>query len=174
MKRFYCMLILFMYVLSVVACSSQPEKTFQSPVNFYYCAQDMQYNSETCVIRCEIRDTVALNSNDRLTEIINLYFKGPEDLSLGCPFPENLTLKRCTINGDILQVILSNHISSLKGYDLTLACACLTKTFLELTDASSVEIRAEGGRMGDSRSVTMSSETLLLLDTCTQADSTDP
>lgn len=174
MKRYLCIVIMISCLLCMSACSARSGKSIRSPVNFYYCAETMQYNSEDGVIRAEIREAKGFDAGSELFDIINLYFKGPEDSSFQSPFPADVTLKRCSINDGVLQVILSNHISQLEGFDLTIACACLTKTLLEITQADAVEIRAEGGRMGDSISVTMSHETLLLLDTCTQADSTAP
>lgn len=174
MKKKLCIFILICYLLSMSACADRADQSYRSPVNFYYRTEYTRYNTTDSVIQAEIRESEGIDIGDELSDVINLYFQGPESSGFRSPFPQDVTLKRCSINNGVLQVILSNHISQLKGYDLTIACACLTKTLLELTDAKTVEIRAEGGRMGDSISVTMSHDTLLLLDNCTQADSTTP
>lgn len=170
MKKIICVM-LSLSVLCLSACRSQSNQTTNNTFNFYYCSETTTYNTDDGVIRAEARQAQLFDWTTGLADLINIYFKGPIISDLRSPFPDNVTLNNYSYNNGVLQVILSIQISQLEGYDLTLACACLTKTLLELVPAESVEIRAEGGKMGDSISVSMSTDTLLLIDNCTQADS---
>lgn len=169
MRQIIC-IIITLSLLCFPACSNQSNRTINSAVNFYYCSDPIGFNADDGVIKAETRQIQLQDLSTELSVLINVYFDGPLSSKLRSPFPDDVTLRSFSLNNGVLQVILSIQISQLEGYDLTLACACLTKTLLELIPAEAVEIRAEGGKMGDSISVSMSNSTLLLIDNCTQAD----
>lgn len=172
MKRIVSILIAIS-LLCFSGCSNDRPSNTNTSVNFYYCSDPMEFNANNSVIRAETRQTRSIDWATELSELVNLYFEGPVSSDLRSPFPTDITLNNYSLDNDVLQVILSIQISQLEGYDLTLACACLTKTLLEIVPAEAVEIRAEGGKMGDSISVSMSRETLLLIDNYTQSERED-
>ena len=173
MKQFIC-IIMALSLIFVCGCRNKEDSGGDTTVNFYYCSDQIEYNGNGGVIKPEARQVHLPDLDTELQELINVYFNGPVSNNLRSPFPSGVTLKNYSTNNGVLQVILSIQISQLEDYDLTLACACLTKTLLEVFPAEAVEIRAEGGKMGDSISVSMSNNTLLFIDNCMQANNKEP
>ena len=164
MKRIILFLLVLLSITTFTSCSAYNSRLSKSNIDFYYLRSSVIYNEEDGMICAEKRSVVESPSDDAWTELINLYLKGPDDDKYISPFPVGTELKQYSVDGETLTVILNNQISQLKGYDLTLACACLAKTILEIKPVHAVEIRAEGGRMGDFISVTMTEDNLLMLD----------
>lgn len=167
MKRVLCVMFALLFLFPLSACRSQKRTSYQSPVNFYYCTDPVVFNSAEGVISAEVRESKGYDLDSEFVRFVDLYLQGPLSEGYSSPFPEGVTLRKYTRNNDTLEIILSIQISQLTGYDLTIACACLAKTLMELTGAEIIDIHAEGGKMGDAISVTMSAETLLLLDEST-------
>lgn len=163
-KKFISTLLSLLCLVVFSSCSVYKNSPSNTEVNFYYLRNSTEYNAEDGLLNAESRSVSEYSSDEDWMNIINLYLKGPIDNNYISPFPAGTTLQRYSINNNAITVFLSNQISQLEGYDLTLACACLTKTIMESKSFHAVEIRAEGGKMGDFISITMTEESLLLLD----------
>ena len=161
-KRTLVFLLVVLCIISFQACSDLKSSTVNT--KFYYLRTSAEYNSYEGIILAEKRIVPQPTSDEEWMQLINLYLKGPAKDDLYSIFPNGTTLERFEISENGITVILSNEISALEGYDLTLACACLTRTIMESMSVSAVEIRAVGGRMGDYNSITMTKENILLLD----------
>ena len=155
MKRFLIFLLILGLALSCWACSDQQS------VTFYYVREEPSYlfGTENAVIVGENRDSAGNIQN--LHSLLILYLHGPLNENFRSPFPRGTSLVAVQQEGSHLTVRLSSIASAMKGADLILACACLTKTCFDATDAEIVTIIATGfGNI----SVTMTRNSLLLTD----------
>lgn len=165
MKRLTCIICCFVILLCLCACTKQDTK-IADPVSFYYLRvqeeNDIHHGAEDSVLFPETREGLGLRGNTEA--LLKMYLKGPDSPLYVSPFPAGTELIAWTLEDSILSITLSDQFASLSGMDLTLACACLTRTFLELTGAESVEIRAETINIDGKESVIMSHENLILID----------
>lgn len=164
MKRISCVILICLVLFT--SCS-QPEsnRNLQDSVDFYYLRTELSYNNADGVITAEKRE--AAGKQDDLKYLMELYIQGPTTEHLKSPFPKNLRLIDVKVLGDTVFVKLSNRFATLTDTDLTLACACLTKTCLSLTEANQVTISADTQALDGSQSITLSENDLLLLDQIT-------
>lgn len=156
MKRITAFLLC---LLLLAGCSNSAPKV---PGNFYYKQAETTYGTSDGVIAPEVREIDGLMSD--LDVLLTVYFAGPENKELESPFPKNTTVENWELNGTTLILTLSREFASLSGLDLTVACACITRTMLELTPAQTVVIETKHSPMSANISVTMSAENLLLID----------
>lgn len=159
MKRFVCLILVIAVLVAIPACASdRPEQ----PGNFYYRRPEIGFSGTDGVIAAEERELADIHGD--LEAMLLAYFAGPESGDLESPFPRDTALIGWDLHNSRLTVDLSEDFSQLSGVDLTIACACIAKTFLELTDASSVAIRADGALLNGSDSIVISENSLSLAD----------
>lgn len=156
MKRCTIIILLISLLAALCSCSSQGSST----TDFYYLTAAVQYDSEDGVITAEKRSK---NESDALV-LLTEYLKGPASKQLISPFPDGCRLLSCDQNENVLQITVSNEFATLTGYDLTLACACLTLTARSVFPVTTVEIRAESELLDGKSVITMNPEDLLLID----------
>lgn len=144
MKRILAVIAAFVICLSLASCTRK-NSVSDSAVTFYYKSVDFQYGSPLGVLASEARNFSEYQSN--YEQIIELYLKGPKEHNHISPFPAGIYLKEFTLGADRAYITLSSHISMLSGLDLTIACACLTKTVLGITGVSSIEITADNSTL---------------------------
>lgn len=158
MKKAIC-LILVIFLL----CGCGKDKSeIKTPVNFYYTNTEIHYNSLNGVLSAEVRDGTGYKEN--LVGLLDLYFAGPLSDEFISPFPAGTITMSIFREGAQLNVELSNEFAELEGLDLTIACACLTKTAAELTGCEVVRIYATDNALDGNPSITMSASDLLMLD----------
>lgn len=133
---------------------------------FYYLRGEISYAGSTGVIASETQDIP--DTNEPIIQILKDYLAGPDDNDLISPFPEGIEIINVTLAEGSLLLEFNDRLSELSGMDLTLACACITKTCLGLTDATSVTIRAEGAALDGAAQITMTADSLVLLDSSNQ------
>lgn len=165
MKRFLCIILCLLLLLSMTACGHKKEE-FTDPVHYYYLRVQSQDNihhgSDDSVMLPEVREGHGLlEDTGRLLEN---YLAGPVSETCRSPFPAGTVLVGWEMDGTTLCVTLSDQAAELTGIDLTLACACLARTFMELTGAGAVRIRAESLELDGKVSITMNQSILVLLD----------
>ena len=158
MKRIISILLIFASLIALSACS----KKVQSPVNFYYTDADFKLGSDQSMIVAETRD--AGEYKDQYTELLSVYFKGPIDPQYNSPFPSGTSLVSLEIGNTRAFVVVSQHLSMLNGHQLTIACACIGKTLLEMVDVRSVEIKAKSSLLNGMQSIILSENDLFLWD----------
>lgn len=157
MRKMICLLLAIALLLS--GCGGASLKT---PGNFYYRLSDIAYNSADGVIAPEVRELDGLTEDPEA--LMEVYLKGPESRELESPFPRNTTLEEWSMEDTTMTLTLSREFSSLSGLDLTIACACITRTLLELTPATTVVIQTTDSRLDNNVHVTMSDDLMLLVD----------
>ena len=147
MKRFLCFLLCL--CLFLPGCSGELMK---NPVTFYYPRREYQYGAEDGVISSEQRE--ASGHADDLHYLLSLYLIGPSSDELVSPLPWGTRLLGVSQENGTVTLELTDT-------EFTLACACLTMTTLSITGGDEVTITS------GSRSVTMSRDSLTLIDDST-------
>lgn len=165
MRRIIGFLLCFVILFCLVGCTKQQEK-LHDPIEFYYLhstqKNQIQHGSEHSVITPESREGLGLRRHPGL--LLDQYLKGPKTEYVQSPFPSGTTLIEWTSDDAVLTIILSDEFAELSGIELTIACACITKTFLELGGFDTVIIQAETLMLDGKASITMNSSNLLLFD----------
>lgn len=164
MKRGICIL-LALALLSLTGCANDTGR-FQEPVSFYYVREEFTYGTADGVIAGEIREAAGLSGDRR--QLLNRYLEGPDSAELISPFPAGVRVVELKAEESRLTVVVSDAFAQLTGLDLTVACACLTKTAIGITGCTVVTIQAETAMLDGSKSVTMDEASLFLLDTSSQ------
>ena len=152
MKKLICLFLALCLVLSGCSTGSSGDSA-----RFYYCRIDPEYQGDDGIICAEIRDIQSLQDDPEA--LLAAYFSGPLSPDLELPFPKTTSIEAWKIDHGILTLQLSQDFSQLSGVDLTIACACITKTFLELVHVDKVSIRT-----GSNREITMSGDNMNLSD----------
>ena len=149
MKRILCLLLL----LSILLCGCGKK----DDVTFHYRSADELDPKTGSVLGAETRDVTGYRDDAKF--LISLYLAGPLDQDLQSAFPAGTTLQSLIIRDDQLTIQLYDLPQALSDSDFSLACACLTMTCMEFTEARSVTILC-----GD-RTVTMNRSVLTFTDT---------
>lgn len=138
-----------------------PYQDQKDTVNFYYVRSDFAYGSPNGVIGAEAREVGG--HEGELNYLLALYLGGPMNSNLVSAFPPRTPPRILSVKtkGNALHIVLSDVSAVMSEGEFTLACACLTKTCLELTNVQAVEIVS-----GD-RSVRMTAANLVFYDEST-------
>ena len=168
MRKPTAIILLLCITLLLTSCTTKEE--FEYPVTFHYLrstqANDtLSHGAADSVIAPELREGAEYRNDLEL--MLDIYLHGPLDKAYVSPYPVGTTLRQLTLEGTAASVVLSDHFASLTGMDLSLACACMTMTVMELTDAESVTISTESGLPDGMEAVTMTRSDLILVDTAT-------
>lgn len=161
MKRITVFFLVILLLLTVSACDSSSSSNANT-VKFYYCSQNMEYHSKSGSMVIE-----KFNAGSRLSDLTYLltqYLDGPQEDNYISPFPEGTAISQVSLQDNVVHATLTNELASLTGADLTLACACLTLTILDITKAESVVISAESAMLNNADYITMDASCILLLD----------
>ena len=159
MKKWISFALVLSLALSVWGCGSD---TFKDPGNFYYRRIDSQFEGTDGIIAPEIREMKDLRGN--IGKILQAYMEGPESSDLESPIPRDTTILEWKMIYSSLHINFSNQFAQLSGIDLTVACACIAKTCMELTDATTIRIRADGALLNGSTYIVMTEENLNVID----------
>ena len=161
MKRFICLLLALVTVCSLWACRKETEE-FVHPVQFYYYRTEPTHGAQDSYIAPETREA-GIHHKD-LAYLLDLYLKGPASAEFSSPFPAGTTLIRTSLANNTLTITLSDDFAQLSGIDLSVACACLTKTGMTLSGAARIEIQAQNALLDGKEKISMSKTDLILLD----------
>lgn len=161
MKRLLSVVFVLLVGCSLFACSTYGTG-IKDPVTFYYPRSIVTYGQEDSIIASEFREASG-HANDP-DYLISLYLRGPMDDGLISPFPPGSNLIEFKQEDGVIFLTLSNAFANQSGLDLSVACACLSKTCFELCDADQVEIRAESIPLGTAQAIVMTRDSLLLHD----------
>ena len=166
MKRITALLLCITIVLCVCGCKKETPKLI-SPVSFYYRSAEMVYDGTSAIISAEQRESAGFNGNMQL--LLNAYFNGPVSPELTSPFPRSLKVISYSAYGATATVQVSSVISQIKGIDISIACACIASTILDMDESiNRVQITSSGAYLDGTDSVTIARDDLLLLDTASK------
>ncbi len=164
MKRTLCLILILTILLGLTACNDSkalssatfyylidPSQASTAPAETFYVTEKRQYHDST-------RD---------LPTLLKLYLAGPLEDGMISPFPKNTQLLELEILDGQVNIHLSKEFSELDGIRLSTACACLSLTVFDLTDAEQVTITSPASDNKPAVEVTMSRANLILNDTVT-------
>ena len=159
MKRLFVLLL----ILSLLLAGCGKPESLITTLRFYYPLQVPDYALGASYIQPELREGAGVDKS--LTNMLNLYLKGPKDqITFRMPFQYNTQVVSISRGSKILDLTLTRGFATYTGLDLTIACACITMTCLELTDVEVVRIRAKDTTLDGAEFIEMSAESLLLVD----------
>lgn len=159
MKKTTSFFLILSLLLTLWGCGSDPAG---DPGHFYYLRTESQFTGPDGIIAPEVRDMSEFQGN--VGAILEAYMAGPESSDLESPFPRDAEILDWKIIRSSLHINFSDSFAQLSGVDLTLACACIAKTCMEVTDAHIVRIRANGALLNGSTYITMNEDNLSLMD----------
>ena len=162
MKKFICLLLILALALSLAACGQKQEQKLQKPVTFYYCRSNPEFGTQDGLIAGEAREGAAYE--DDLLGLLNRYVSGPLSTELIRPFPFGARFLACTVNEESVFLDVSDTFTVLKGADLSLALACMTKTIYEITGIGTIHMKAQTAKFDGIEVVTMRIEDIFLYD----------
>ena len=84
------------------------------------------------------------NGAEPARTLFNALLAGPKEEDLSSPFPAGVSLRRATLEDEVLRLDLSEQYSALSGIDLTLANYCLALTLCQLQGVDAVHVTVEG------------------------------
>lgn len=143
-------------LLCAMLLSGCMSHAFEDSASFYYRRKEFQHHAASPVIAAEQREVTGHRQD--LEYLLKLYLMGPLDEHLSSPLPAGVRLLSVTAEGSNLIVELTDTGRSLNDAAFSLACACITMTCRELTNATTVTV------VSGSRSLTSSGEDILLTD----------
>ena len=141
MKR---VIALLLAVLMLAGCTSSGS-TISEPVTFYFLrshTDDTAYDNyfSEGIIGHEEREAAGYRSD--LKNLLTFYFRGPLTPELTSPFPMGCRVLEVHQDDSQLTITLNPILAEKSEMDITVACACLAMTCLELTDVDTVQIEA--------------------------------
>lgn len=160
MRRFLSFICIAAILFCQFGCTNQAEN-FKNPVDVFYCTSPIKYNSLEGVFAREQRDFSGWNGN--LQGFLNEYVTGPTSNGLTSPFPLGALILTLEQEDTAISLLLNFHFSRLSPNELTLACACLSLTLFQLTNAERVSFHIDGANE-DRAIITMTRENLSLMD----------
>ena len=160
MRQFLSFVCVVAALFCLFGCTNQAEN-FKDPVDVFYCTSPIKYNSLEGVFARERRDFAGWSGN--LQGFLNEYVTGPKSNGLTSPFPLGALILTLEQEETAISLLLNIHFSRLSPNELTLACACLSLTLFQLTNAESVSFQIDGASE-DRAIITMTRENLSLMD----------
>lgn len=157
-----CILICLSLVLQMLGGCSRKEEDFQEPVNFYYCNNEVAYNSATGVIHPEIREGAGFYGS--LTAFLQAYLLGPKNSDLYTLIPSDVYLVSCEISDNTATIVLSKSVEKLSGIDLVTACSALLLSVYEYAGITTISVSAKDGRLDDKDQFVLSMDDIVLID----------
>lgn len=162
MKRLFCILLSILTVISLTGCRTEADAS-ESTITVYYKSANTSFGTQDGVIAPYKLDTTGHEEDHAY--LINAYVSGKTPDDYAKTFPIGTRLISLNLDGLTAKIVLCDEFATLKGLDLTIACACLTRTVIALTDCHEVIISAETTQLDGQNFITLSRDSYLLLDT---------
>ena len=165
MKRFVSIILAALLLISLCGCGTNTQDKFNDPVNFYFLrdkTETVKHSDETSVLVPLIREGDGIRSN--LLLLLNRYLSDPGAEGFRSPFPRGTSVISVRNDENLVEITLTDSIAEYSGLDLTLACACLSYTIMELTGTQGVRICAENKTLDGHSSITMDQAHLVMID----------
>ena len=159
MKRLTAIFLLLVLAAGLFGCQT---RELRSPGSFYYCRRDPVYAGTDGVIAPEQRELAGIEED--LDAIVALYFQGPASQELESLIPADCPPSQWHRDGETLHLHFPEQLAELTGVELTLASACLARTFLGLTGCTTLILTAEGRRLNGETAMELTLEELSLHD----------
>ncbi len=161
MKRILCFFLILICAAGIFGCSSGSDVP-EDAATVYYKRANISYGDRDGVIGASHLDTDGKEGD--FSYLLGKYLQTPPGDGFSQTFPANLFLVSLKVEGLTAKVILSDQMAKLSGMDLTVACACLTRTVMSLTGCQEVIISAISAQLDGRDFITLSADSYLLLD----------
>ena len=140
MKRMICLILIA--AMSLTGCAFGRNR-MKEPVTFYYLQQREDQESTDRfffdgAIGSEVRE--AAGHRDDLNYLLTLYMQGPTDDQLRFPFPIGSKIMEIRTEDGNLTIVMNAISSRFNEMNVTISCACIAKTCMELADVESVTV----------------------------------
>jgi hypothetical protein len=163
MKKIVSIILSLSLILCFFGCEQKSDRMtlhfFYPRNNFGYDELEGRFFQESATE--ELRNDIEYRTSQ---QVIEQYLLGPLDPSLVNPFPAGTQLVSIRAKGKVLHMILTNQLSELTGVSLIMACACLAKTAITLTNTTKVQIRCESTMLDGQTSIIMDKDTVFFND----------
>lgn len=159
-------------ILLVCMFGCTAKQQFQVPVNFYYPISSESFGKSDSYIAAEARE--AYGHAEDTAYLIRTYLNGPVSNEFRSPFPAGVTLLSTEQTGNTFKLTLSQEFFSLTGMNLSIACASLAKTCMELTGAEIIQICEENAAPDGHGCITLDASQILLTDQSAASAAEDP
>ena len=152
MKRNILLLLLALLLAAGIAGCAASREEAENGLQFYYLdnlPDHEAYGTADGALGTETRTFP--DGIPGYTELLNLYFQGPESASLRSPFPQGLQCLETSLDESVLTVILNEAYDSLEGINRTMAAGCIVKTLTQLDNLTGIclETAADAGQPGE-------------------------
>ncbi len=161
MKKWICIFLCLALLLCLVACD-EGKPSYEKPVQFYYRTAATAHDLPDQVIGAVAADGAGYENDP--TALINVYLKGTSQEGFQSTFPYSTKLLSLEIIDSAAVLMVNSALSRLSGPELTIACACLSLTTMELTGVSTVRIRSGYFTLDGAEEIIMTRENLILQD----------
>lgn len=141
MKKLFIVPIAIALIIFLVGCNAT-QPVMKNPVNVYYCREKVDYNSDMGAFASKQLDFG--NWEDRILPFLNFYISAPVGEGMISPFPAGAGINGIEYQDSLLNVQLNLQFSGLSASELSVACACISLTLFELTDAYSISFSFYG------------------------------
>ena len=141
MKRFIALVL----VAILFSGCGFPGAQMKDAVTFYYqrtpSANNIydDYFSEG-VIGSEMREFTG--HREDLNYLLTVYFKGPLDPAFSSPFPLGTRVLEIQQENDAMTLVLNPFLANQTDLDISIACACMAMTCMDLTGADTVTVES--------------------------------
>ena len=162
MKRLLCLTLVIATLFMFSGCQND-NKPPQSTVTVYYKAANITFLTQDGVVAPYDLDATGHETDNSF--LLNAYLTGQVPDGFVATFPAGTTLKSLNLDGLTAKIVLDDAFATLKGLDLSIACACLTRTVISLTGCHEVIISAETTQLDGKNFITLTQDSYLLLDT---------
>ena len=161
MRKLIVLFLCMVMLLSLCACNRK-NSVLVEPVNFYYCKEEVTYNSASGVIQPEILEGIEFH-NDAET-MLRVYLQGPytnDNLSL---LPAQTELVSLKIENDRAYIKLTDAYAQLSGIKLSTASSCIVMTLYDYSGAKEVVFSTENELLDNKDSFSIHVDDLVWLD----------
>ena len=155
MKKGIALLLCLVMLVPLAACDVSRCKT---PGIFYYRRTTPVYGSGEGLIAPEKRELCSYRED--YAGILESYFSGPQSRGLESPFPRDLKVSEWSLTDTALLLNFNDAFTSLSGVDLTVACSCIARTFLELLPVDQVILQAGRKPLNGQRTLVLTRDNL--------------
>lgn len=159
MKRLFSLILALSLAICLPGCR---KSEFRSPGTFYFYRSDTEFSGTDGVLAPETRELAGIEND--LDAILALYCQGPRSAHLESPILKDAPVPSHTLADGTLTLRFSRAFADLEGMELTVAAACLARTFLGLTGAERLVLTADGGLLNGETTMTVTLSDLALRD----------
>jgi hypothetical protein len=161
MRKSLSILLVFLLCVNICGCHEEAPK-IQKPVLFYYRTHTPDNNIPDKIIEAVVVEGAEL-PNERI-DILNEYLRRAIPEGCDVTFPAASRVMDLTMTAHVANIELNAAFVKLTGIDLTIACACITMTTMELTGAKEVRITAGSALLDGAKQIVMDDRCLNLLE----------